>query len=88
VTCTWKIYASDGQLSLVFDAFNIQHDSKCAEDVLQVSPVKKYTKVKLCGAKVPSGFNLVSKGDYLVLKFTSDSTTEKTGFSAFITAIG
>jgi len=75
-------------MSLVFDSFNIQYDGKCAKDYLQVSPVKKYTKAKLCGAKVPSGFNLVSKGDYLVLKFSSDSSTNKPGFSAFITATG
>jgi len=87
--CKWIITAKKGKLNLVFDKFNIQATSDCSKDYLQVSgPIKKYTKATLCGAKVPSNFNLTSKKKTMVLKFVSDGSTRKPGFRAFIVATG
>jgi len=87
--CKWTIYATSGKISLVFDNFNIESNSNCANDYLQVSgPIKKYTKAVLCGAKVPSNFNLVSKKSKMVLKFVSNGSKRKPGFRAYLVATG
>jgi len=87
--CKWIITATSGKLNLVFDKFNIQATSTCNKDYLKVSgPIKKYTKATLCGAKIPSDFNLTSKKQTMVLKFVSDGSTRKTGFRAYIVATG
>jgi len=87
--CKWIITATSGTVNLVFDSFNIQATSTCSKDYLQVSgPIKKYTKAVLCGAKIPSDFNLTSKKEKMVLKFVSNGSSRKTGFRAYIVATG
>jgi len=87
--CMWTITATEGQLHLVFHKFAIQSDYTCSHDYLQVSgPIKKYRKARLCGFPIPAGFSLGSKKSKLVLRFKSDSSIRKSGFEAFIAAVG
>ena len=38
---------------MLFSKFNIEANTKCANDYLQVSgPIRKYRKVKICGTNV------------------------------------
>ena len=51
--CTWRITTTSGNIKMLFSKFNIEANSQCANDYLQVSgPVKKYRKVKICGTNV------------------------------------
>jgi len=71
---------------MVFDSINIQWSSKCNVDYLFVGKIAKYTKVYLCGARLPNNFSLVSKKNEMVLKFHSDASVTKAGFRAVLVA--
>jgi len=71
---------------LVFDSLNVQWSKKCDIDYVFVGKIAKYTKVQLCGAKLPANFQLVSKKNEMVLKFHSDATVTKAGFRAVLVA--
>jgi len=85
--CTWTVKATSGKIRMVFTSFNIEGNSRCSKDYLKVSgPIKKYRTAKMCGSSIPSNFNLQSKRRKMVLKFVSNSSKRKSGFSAYLVA--
>jgi len=89
VDCKWilKGKKSSTRLTLVFDSFNIEWNSSCSRaDYLYVGVVARYTKVHLCGTRVPTNFSLVSKKNEMTLRFVSNGSTRKPGFRAIIVA--
>jgi len=87
LVCTWKITSTTGNIKMLFSKFNIEANSRCSNDYLQVSgPVKKYRKVKMCGSNIPSSFNLQSTKTQMIIKFVSNSSVRKTGFRAALFA--
>jgi hypothetical protein len=74
---------------MLFSKFNVEANSRCAKDYLQVSgPMRKYRKVKICGTNMPSSFNLQSSKKTLIIKFVSNGSVRKTGFRATLFANG
>jgi len=72
---------------MVFDSFNIEWSKSCTDkDYLFVGAIAKYTKVTLCGSKLPSTFKIKSKSNRIIVKFVSDSRGRKSGFKALLVA--
>jgi len=89
LVCTWRITATSGTIKMLFSKFNVEANSRCAKDYLQVSgPIRKYRKVKICGTNMPSSFNLQSSKKTMIIKFVSNGSVRKTGFRATLFANG
>ena len=82
--CIWKITVPDNfQVALKFQSFEIENHDNCVYDYLEVrdghltnSPLLG----KFCGYKVPESVR--SNSNKLLVKFMSDSSVQKAGFSA------
>ncbi|XP_059901037.1 cubilin [Gadus macrocephalus] len=82
--CMWFISVAPGNLiRLTFDSFNVEYDSSCQHDYLEVydnGTVQTGTKVgRYCGRSVPP--SITSTDSLLTVLFVSDSTTATEGFS-------
>ncbi|XP_022668300.1 tolloid-like protein 1 isoform X2 [Varroa destructor] len=82
--CVWKIITEEKfQVALKFQAFEVESHDNCVYDYVEIvdghdndSPVIG----KYCGFKLPE--DIRSSDNKLMLKFVSDSTVQKGGFSA------
>lgn len=82
--CIWKITVpANCQVALHFHSFELEHHDSCAYDYLEVRDglAANSTVIgKYCGHQVPE--DLRSNGNTLFVKFVSDATVNKGGFSA------
>ena len=81
--CNWKIEAPQGRrIELRFVAFSLESSTDCRYDWLQVydgrSSSSRTIGSKMCGNSPPA--SIVSRGNYLYLRFKSDEDTPSTGF--------
>ncbi|KAM7538912.1 hypothetical protein Aperf_G00000048657 [Anoplocephala perfoliata] len=82
--CIWKIVVPTGfSVALTFLSFDIEKHDNCVYDYLEIrdgisenSPVLK----KLCGTPLPTPIK--STNNMMYIKFVSDSSVEKQGFTA------
>lgn len=82
--CVWKITVPESyQVALKFQSFEIENHDNCVYDYLEIrdghsasSPVLG----KYCGYKIPE--DIRSSSNKILVKFVSDSSVQKAGFSA------
>ena len=69
---------------MTLDNFNVEWSKSCkSKDYLFIGKIQKYTKVWLCGSKIPNNLSsLRSKGSEMKVKFHSNESVRKTGFKA------
>lgn len=82
--CIWKITVSkDYQVALRFQSFEIENHDNCVYDYLEVRDGHSANSPligKYCGHKIPE--DIRSNSNFLFVKFVSDSSVNKAGFSA------
>ncbi|CAG9862752.1 unnamed protein product [Phyllotreta striolata] len=86
IECIWKLTVPKTyQVALRFQSFDLENHDNCAYDYLEIrdgidsnSPV---TGV-YCGHKIPS--EIISTSNEMTIRFLSDGSVQKTGFSAVI----
>ncbi|XP_063912969.1 tolloid-like protein 1 [Zophobas morio] len=82
--CLWTIIVPEGQqVVLDFDKFNLEHEPNCLNDFVEVIDAGTSLS-KFCGNETPS--KIMSSSNILQVKFVSDSSVQKQGFSARIMA--
>ncbi|XP_075463576.1 embryonic protein UVS.2-like isoform X1 [Ascaphus truei] len=82
--CVWLIRTPYDQVSLKFDAFDVQSSPKCVSDYIKIyDGASKTSPVLLdrtCGAaKIPQ---LISSTNLMLIEFVSDGAVTATGFKA------
>ncbi|KAH9413647.1 Bone morphogenetic protein 1 [Dermatophagoides pteronyssinus] len=82
--CIWRITVPDGyQVALKFQSFEIENHDNCVYDYLEIKDGYTDTSPLLgrfCGHKIPA--DIRSSKNKLYVKFVSDSSVSKAGFSA------
>uniref|UniRef100_A0A1A9WC30 Metalloendopeptidase n=1 Tax=Glossina brevipalpis TaxID=37001 RepID=A0A1A9WC30_9MUSC len=82
--CVWKITAPKGyQVALKFQSFEVENHDSCVYDFVEVrdGPTQDSPLIGVfCGYKPPP--NMKSSGDVMYMKFVSDTSVQKPGFSA------
>ncbi|XP_019762656.1 tolloid-like protein 1 isoform X1 [Dendroctonus ponderosae] len=86
--CIWKITVPDQyQVALKFLSFDLEHHVECRYDFISIhSGLDKNAShvATLCGQTVPE--NIVSSSNQMIMKFVSDKSKQRGGFSAKIFA--
>ncbi|KAM4723164.1 embryonic protein UVS.2-like [Rhinophrynus dorsalis] len=82
--CVWLIRNPSGQVSLKFEAFDVQSSSDCSSDYIKVydgaSTNSPLLLEKTCGrGQIPP---LISSTNRMLVEFVSDASTTATGFKA------
>lgn len=82
--CTWKITVpSDFQVALKFQSFEIENHDNCVYDYLEIRDGHEATSPLIgvyCGYTVPD--DIKSSSNKMWIKFVSDNSVQKAGFSA------
>ncbi|KAM7363855.1 tolloid-like protein 1 tolkin isoform 1-T3 [Cochliomyia hominivorax] len=82
--CVWKITVPKGyQVALKFQSFEVENHDSCVYDFVEVrdGPTQDSPLIGVfCGYKPPP--NMKSTGDTMYVKFVSDTSVQKPGFSA------
>ncbi|CAG9855331.1 unnamed protein product [Phyllotreta striolata] len=84
--CIWKIIVpKNHQVALRFLSFDVENHDNCVYDYVEIrdgltsdSPILKV----YCGHKIPP--DTISSSNEMLVKFVSDGSVQKTGFSAII----
>ncbi|KAA0704371.1 Bone morphogenetic protein 1 [Triplophysa tibetana] len=83
-TCTWTLSTTPGhRIKLAFVEIAMEAHEECAYDHLEIHDGlngKAPSLGRFCGSKKPSP--VVSSGDSMFLRFSSDSSVQKRGFKA------
>ncbi|CAH2008152.1 unnamed protein product [Acanthoscelides obtectus] len=84
--CIWKITVPDeNQVALKFQSFDVENHDSCVYDYVEIrdglTPDSPILKV-FCGHKIPP--DVISSGNQMLVKFVSDGSVQKGGFSASI----
>ncbi|CAH0558861.1 unnamed protein product [Brassicogethes aeneus] len=84
--CIWRITVPESyQVALKFQSFEVENHDNCVYDYVEIrdglSKDSSILKVH-CGYKVPD--NIISSSNELMVKFVSDGSVQKAGFSALI----
>ena len=75
----WSLSVAAGsKIELTFESFELEFEASCGYDYLSITDGSD-TK-KLCGSTLPD--KITSSGNTLTLKFESDYSVNKKGFSA------
>ncbi|KAH8382434.1 hypothetical protein KR009_003503 [Drosophila setifemur] len=82
--CVWKITVPKGyQVALKFQSFEVENHDSCVYDYVEVrdGPTQDAALIGVfCGYKPPP--NMKSGGNSMYVKFVSDTSVQKAGFSA------
>ncbi|XP_030376137.1 dorsal-ventral patterning protein tolloid [Scaptodrosophila lebanonensis] len=82
--CVWKITVPKGyQVALKFQSFEVENHDSCVYDYVEVrdGPEQDAALIGVfCGYKPPP--NMKSSGNSMYVKFVSDTSVQKAGFSA------
>ena len=82
--CTWKITVpTDFQVALKFQSFEIENHDNCVYDYLEIRDGHEPNSPQIgvyCGYSVPE--DIKSTGNKMWIKFVSDNSVQKAGFSA------
>ncbi|XP_053576764.1 embryonic protein UVS.2-like [Bombina bombina] len=87
--CVWLIRTPSGQVSLQFNAFDIQYSSGCVSDYLKIydgpSKMSPVLVDRTCGTGlVPL---MISSSNQMLIEFVSDGQGTATGFKASYTSV-
>ncbi|KAJ3641013.1 hypothetical protein Zmor_027542 [Zophobas morio] len=84
--CVWKITVPDNyQVALRFQSFEVENHDGCVYDYVEIRDGFASDSTILgvhCGYKVPT--DVISSSNHLLVKFVSDGSVQKGGFSATI----
>ncbi|KAJ3621320.1 hypothetical protein MTP99_003471 [Tenebrio molitor] len=84
--CIWKITVPENyQVALRFQSFEVENHDGCVYDYVEIRDGFSSESRSLgvhCGYKVPS--DIISSSNHLLVKFVSDGSVQKGGFSATI----
>lgn len=84
--CIWRLTVpQDYQVALKFQSFEIENDDSCVYDYVEVRDGHNLDSPLIglyCGYKAPP--DLRSSGNKLFVKFVSDGSVQKAGFSATV----
>ena len=84
--CSWRITVPDGfVVRLTFNVFKLEGGSNCRYDYVEIRDSTGSVMGKYCGSNGP--FVVMSTGSSLYIRFKSDGTVKKKGFSASFSAI-
>lgn len=82
--CVWRLTVpQDYQVALKFQSFEIESHDNCVYDYVEIidgHEADSKSIGKYCGYKIPP--DIRSTGNKLLVKFVSDSSVQKPGFSA------
>ncbi|XP_070137463.1 protein tolkin isoform X1 [Drosophila bipectinata] len=82
--CVWKITVPKGyQVALKFQSFEVENHDSCVYDYVEIrdGPAQDAPLIGVfCGYKPPP--NMKSSGNSMYVKFVSDTSVQKAGFSA------
>ncbi|XP_054716859.1 tolloid-like protein 1 [Uloborus diversus] len=82
--CIWRISVTPGsQVALTFQAFEVEYHDNCAYDFVEIRDgleLHSPLLARLCGYKIPP--EVRSTGHKMLVRFVSDSSVLKIGFSA------
>lgn len=82
--CIWKITVpEDYQVALKFQSFEVENHDNCVYDYVEVRDGLSMDSPLIgvfCGYKIPP--DIRSSSNYLLIKFVSDGSVQKAGFSA------
>lgn len=80
--CVWEISVAPGfQVALKFQSFEIEKHDNCSYDFIEMRDgASKELIGRFCGFDVPP--NLTSRSNRMLVRFLSDGSVEKTGFTA------
>uniref|UniRef100_T1L6A2 CUB domain-containing protein n=1 Tax=Tetranychus urticae TaxID=32264 RepID=T1L6A2_TETUR len=83
--CIWKIIVPEKyQVALKFSSFEIESHDNCVYDYLEIRDGHSLSNSpilgKFCGHRIPN--DIRSTSNKLLIKFVSDSSVQKAGFSA------
>ena len=82
--CLWHIQAAENhQISLRFDAFDLESHDSCAYDYVEIRDGESLSSEvigRYCGNRAPE--QVLSSGRNMLVKFVSDSDVNKAGFLA------
>lgn len=82
--CIWKLFApQDYQVAVTFHSFEVEKHDNCFYDYVEIldgHDVDSPVIGKYCGYKLPPDVH--STGNKLLIKFISDGSVQKAGFSA------
>lgn len=82
--CVWRLTAPpDYQVALKFQSFEVENHDSCVYDYVEVRDGHSMESPligKYCGYKLPPDIH--SSGNQMLLKFVSDGSVQKAGFSA------
>ncbi|XP_078694621.1 bone morphogenetic protein 1 homolog isoform X2 [Branchiostoma floridae x Branchiostoma belcheri] len=87
VDCVWRIVNRRGRhVRLRFRAFEVENQEDCTFDYLAIMETSRQSHRligRFCGSKLPPTI-VTSEGDELWVKFQSDGTVQRRGFSALV----
>ncbi|KAI6170817.1 putative cubilin [Aphelenchoides bicaudatus] len=88
--CVWNVTAPEGYIiSVKFTGIDIEGTTNCTYDYVEVfdgPEMQNETSFgRLCGPRPPQG-QRISKSNKMVIRFVSDSTANRAGFMAVVTA--
>ncbi|UYV64840.1 BMP1 [Cordylochernes scorpioides] len=83
--CIWRISLPDSkyQVALKFHSFELENHDNCVYDYLEIRDGLELTSPllgKFCGYRLPE--DILSSASHMLVKFVSDSSVQKSGFSA------
>nr|XP_044991063.1 cubilin [Jaculus jaculus] len=85
IDCTWIIYAPDSTVEFNILSMDIEAQGTCAYDSLVIrdgdSNIAQQLAI-LCGKEIPGPIR--STGEYMHVRFTSDSSVTRAGFNASV----
>ena len=82
--CIYKITAGRGKkIQITFTAMDVEYNTRCAWDYIKISSGGNVIK-KICGSKKAT---ITVKSDKATVLFHSDSSIQKRGFKATLTAV-
>ena len=76
---TWNLeVGSGGRIKLTFESFDLEANSDCRYDYVQIS--NEYSQQKYCGSRNPGP--IISSGNTMTVTFHSDDSENGNGFKA------
>ncbi|XP_013378635.1 SCO-spondin [Lingula anatina] len=83
--CEWKITTTAGmEIRLSFESFNVETQSSCVWDSLTVydgDSASAQALIKMCGNNPKVGDGIVSSGNTMFIRFRSDGSVTRPGFT-------
>jgi len=78
---SWTLHVTGGRVRLTFTDFDVEYETNCGYDSVEIIDTDDSTSLgKFCGTSIPGP--VTSTGDHMTVKFKSDYSETRKGFSA------